>query len=427
MLRKTLDRTVELFTPSRLGTPFRWVLASSWTTNLADGIVLAAGPLLVASRTDDAFLVALAATVQWLPPLLFSLWAGVLTDRLDRRRLILTVDVLRAVVVGGLAVAVALDAAPIVLVLAALFVLGTTETFADNASSTLVPMLVHRDDIPAANQRIQTGMITVNQMAAPPIGAALFAAAQAVPFAMYGVLVLAGALLISRVRLPPHGRQRHERSHVRADIAEGVRWVRHHAAVRTLILTVLIFNVTYGAAWSVLVLYAREQLGLGAVGFGLITTVQAVGGIIATSAYGWITRHVTLADLMRIGLVIETLTHLALALTTTAWVGLAVFFVFGAHAFVWSTTAVSVRQRAVPTALQGRVQAVNVMGIFGGLVVGSGIGGLLARHWGVTAPFWFAFVGSAVFVVVIWGQLRHVAHTDEQPAPADEQPAPDLT
>lgn len=418
-----LHRIAETLVPARLGTGFRWVLASSWTTNLGDGIVLAAGPLLVASRTDDAFLVALAALLQWLPPLLFGLWAGALTDRLDRRRLIITVDTARAVVVGLLAAAVALDQASIALVLTAMFLLGTAETFADNASSTLVPMLVPRLDLATANQRVQAGFITVNQLAGPPLGAALFAAGQATPFATHAVLVAAGAVMVSRLRLPPHATDRGERTHIRADIAEGVRWVWHHAAVRTLVLTILIFNVTFGAAWSVLVLYAQQRLGLGDVGFGVITTVQAVGGLVATAGYGWLTRRVTLADLMRIGLVIETLTHLALALTTTAWVAMVVFFVFGAHAFVWGTTSVTIRQRAVPTALQGRVGSVNLVGVFGGLVVGAGVGGVLAQHGGVTAPFWFAFVGSAVFVVLIWRQLRHVAHADEQDAPLDS-PAP---
>jgi len=78
---------------------------------------------------------------------------------------------------------------------------------------------------------------------------------------------------------------------------------------------------------------------------------------------------------------------------------------------------VTVRQRAVPTALQGRVGSVNLVGVFGGLVIGSAIGGVLAQNRGVTAPFWFAFVGSAVFVVLIWHQLRHIAHTDAQDAP----------
>lgn len=118
---------------------------------------------------------------------------------------------------------------------------------------------------------------------------------------------------------------------------------------------------------------------------------------------------------MRIGLVIETLTHLALALTTSPWVAMPVFFLFGAHAFVWGTTSVTVRQRAVPAALQGRVGSVNLVGVYGGLVVGSAIGGVLAQRFGVTAPFWFAFAGSALFVVLIWRQLRHVAHADEQP------------
>ena len=127
---------------------------------------------------------------------------------------------------------------------------------------------------------------------------------------------------------------------VRRDIAEGFRWTVRHAAVRTLALTILIFNVTFGAAWSVLVLYAQHRLGLGDVGFGLLTTVSAVGGCVGTVLYGWITRRVSLGNIMRVGLIIETLTHLGLAVTTSPWVALAIFFVFGAHAFVWGTTSI---------------------------------------------------------------------------------------
>ncbi|NTW39399.1 MAG: MFS transporter, partial [Cellulomonadaceae bacterium] len=266
--------------------------------------------------------------------------------------------------------------------------------------------------------RLQTGFITVNQLAGPPIGAALFTIGAVWPFASQALVVGLGAVLISRISLPPHGRDRTERAHIRHDIVEGFRWVRHHAAVRTLVMTIFIFNITFGAAWSVLVLYATQRLGLGSVGFGLLTTVGALGGLVGTACYGWITRRVTLGNLMRIGLVVETLTHLGLALTSTAWVALPIFFVFGAHAFVWGTTSITVRQRAVPGHLQGRVGSVNLVGVFGGLVIGSGVGGVLARHWGVTAPFWFAFVGSAVFVVLIWRELAHIAHADEAPAPS---------
>ena len=409
-----MSRLLDVVAPPRLGRDFRWLMASSWTSNVGDGIALAAGPLLVASKTDHAFLVALAALLQWAPPLLFGLWAGALTDRLDRRLIIITVDLLRALVVALLAAAVAFDVAPITLVLVAMFLLGTAEVFSDNTASTLLPMLVHRDDLAIANSRLMTGVITINQLAAPPIGAFLFTAGQFIPFATQALLGLLAVLLIARLQLPAHGRAPDEAKPVRHDIVEGFRWVLHHPAVRTLVLTILIFNVTFGAAWSVLVLYATKHLGLGSVGFGLITTVSAAGGLLGSLSYGWLTRRISLGDLMRIGLVIETLTHLALASTSSPYVALPVFFVFGAHAFVWGTTSMTIRQRAVPTELQGRVGSVNLLGVYGGLVVGAGIGGVLAQRWGVTAPFWFAFVGSAVFVVLIWRQLSHIAHTDDE-------------
>ncbi|GAA2014623.1 MFS transporter [Nocardioides kribbensis] len=418
-----MSSLVEIVVPRRLGPGYRWLLASSWTSNLGDGIVLAAGPLLVASQTDQEFLVALAALVQWLPPLLLGLYAGALTDRVDRRRLVIAVDLVRCGVLVLLATVVLTGAVSIGVVLVALFLLGTAEMFADNASSTILPMLVDRDDLAVGNARLQTGFITVNQLAGPPLGAALFAAGAAWPFAAQAVLVALGALLLSRLVLPhrpaPTDGPRADRR-LRAEVGEGFRWVRHHAAVRTLVLTIFAFNVTFGAAWSVLVLYATERLGLGAVGFGLVTTVGAVGGLLGTLSYGWITRRVSLGDLMRIGLVVETLTHLGLALTTDPRVALPIFFVFGAHAFIWGTTSITVRQRAVPARLQGRVGSVNLVGVYGGLVIGSALGGALAQGFGVTAPFWFAFVGSAVLVVVLWRQLSHIAHADARTAPLDD-------
>ena len=415
---------LDVVAPPRLGRGFRWLLASSWASNLGDGIALAAGPLLVAQQTDDPLLVASAVLLQQLPWLVFGLFAGALADRLDRRLVVVVVDLLRAAVLVVLALAVATDAVSIVVVLAALFLLGTAEVFADTASGTLLPMLIHRADLGLANARLQTGVLTLNQMAGPPVGAALFVAGAAVPFAATAVLVGLGAVLVSRLVLPARPAAPDGPRSTRADIAEGCRWVRRSPAVRTLVLTIFIFNITYGAAWSVLVLYARDRLGLGEIGFGLITTVLAVGGIVGTLSYGWITRHLSLGGIMRVGLVVETVTHLVLAVTTTPAVAFATFLVFGAHAFVWSATSTAVRQRLVPLDLQGRVASVNGLGSYGGMVAGAAVGGVLAQRYGVTAPFLFAFVGSAVFLVAVWGQLSHIAHADEAVVVAPERVGP---
>jgi predicted MFS family arabinose efflux permease len=410
-----VSRLFETLVPARLGTGYRWLLASSWTTNLGDGIAIAAGPLLVASLTDDAFLVSLAALFRWAPPLIVGLYAGVLSDRLDRRMVVIAANLVRAVVLSVLVVMMLAGTVSIIGALLALGLLATAEVFADNTSATLLPMLVDREDLAIANSRLQTGFITLNQLAGPPIGAALFAAGRAWPFMTEAVLVTVGVMLASRILLPAHGDDTDSTSSLRRDMAEGLRWTLHHAAVRTLALTILVFNITFGAAWSVLVLYATQRLGMGAVGFGLLTTTSAVGGLLGTALYGSITRRVSLSNVMRVGLVIETLTHLALAVTTSPWVASLIFFIFGAHAFIWGTTSVTVRQRAVPSEFQGRVGGVYMISVYGGLVAGSAVGGALAVHFGVTAPFWFAFAGSAVFLVLLWRELTRIAHPDEQP------------
>ena len=406
---------LETALPSRLGRSFRWLVASTWVSNIGDGIAVAAGPLLIASETRDPFLVGMGAMLQYLPALVFGLHAGAIADRVDRRLLVAFADLCRVLVVAVLVVTIVTDDVNVALVLTAMFLLGTAETFADTSYATLLPMLVAKRDLGIANARLMGGFVVANQLAGPPIGAFLFGVGRAWPFAAQAVTVALGVVLILRVRLPRHVLQEEGPSgSIGAEIAAGMRWVLAHPAVRTLVLTILIFNVTFGAAWSVLVLYSLERLDMGELGFGLLTSALAVGGLLGMGGYGWLERHVSLANIMRGGLVIETLTHLVLALDRVPWIAMAVMVVFGAHAFVWGTTSSAVRQRAVPLAMQGRVNSVNRIGTTGGIVIGSLLGSLIAGRWGVVAPFWFAFVGSAVFLVLIWRSLLHIAHADDE-------------
>jgi predicted MFS family arabinose efflux permease len=407
-----MSRLADLVVPARLGQSFRWLLASSWVTNLGDGITLAAGPLLVASQTHNPLAVAMATFLQRLPWLMFGLYAGVVADRGNRRVIVITTGLVRVAILLLLTASILTHRVDTAVVLAVLFGFGANEAFGDTTTTTLLPMLVEQRDLGIANARTLTGVLVWGQMAGPPIGATLFAAGMALPFVSEAVCVLAGVLLVSRVRLPAH-LERERTARVRDDIREGWRWLWAHPAVRTLAITIFTFNVTFGAAWSVLVLYAQQRLGTSALGFGLITTAMAVGGLLGTVSYGWLERRVPLGAIMRGGLIIETLTHLALALTRWLWFALFVFAVFGAHAFIWATTATSVRQRAVPAEFQGRVGSVYLTGVVGGIVIGSAFGGLVASVWGVTAPFWFAFVGSAIILALIWRSLPQIAHADE--------------
>ncbi|MEG3614367.1 MULTISPECIES: MFS transporter [Isoptericola] len=401
---------LEAIVPARMGRSFRWLIAASWTSNIGDGIALAAGPLLVASQTDSAFLVALAALLQRLPWVVLGLWAGALADRLDRRRLVIVANVLRTVVVAVLCAFIVTGNVNVTVVLVAMLLMGVAEVFADTTAQTLLPMLVASRDLGTGNARLQAGFLTGNQLVGPPVGAALFAAGAAWPFLVQVLCLALAIMLVSRIALPAVPRA--TTAGTRGEIRDGLRWLWHHPPVRTLALVIFTFNLTWAAPWGVLVLYSLERVQMGPVGYGLLITSSAVGGILATLVYGRLERRFALATLMKVCLSAEVAFHLVLALTTTGWVAMLALFAFGLYTFVWGTVSNTVRQRAVPTEYQGRVGSVYLLGLFGGIVVGNFIGGLLAEWWGITAPFWFAFVGAGLTLVLVWRQLAHIAHTE---------------
>ena len=400
----------ERFAPARLGPQFRWLMASSWVGNVGDGIALSAGPLLIASDTRSAFLVASAAFLQRLPWLVLGLPAGAIADRVDRRLLLVCSETCRALVIVVLAIALFTGHVGVDLVLAAMLLLGVADVFSNTTAGTLLPMLVKTGDLGLANSRMQGSLVVGEQMIGPPVGALLFSVGRAWPFLAQAVIVTTALLLVWQIgtrKVSPTGPRN---SRIRSDIREGLQWLLRHPPVRTLALTILSFNITWGAGWSVLVLYALHHLHMSKVGYGLLTTSTAVGGVLAILMYRRLEQRWPLGNIMRVCLTLEVYTHLSLALDTKAWIAVIIMFVFGAYAFVWATVSTSVRQRAVPAELQGRVGSVYLISVIGGLVLGQIVGGAIAQRWGVVAPFWFAFVGSGLTLLLVWRQLGAIAH-----------------
>ena len=261
----------ELIAPRRLGRDFRWLVSSSWTTDIGDGIALSAAPLLIASLTSSPILVAGGLLMQYLPWLLFGLLAGSIADRHDRRRLVMIADGSRAVIVAGLVAFLVTGQVTVWIVLGMAFLYGTAEVFANTAGSTLLPMLVKPADLGVGNARMMGGFLVGNQLIGPPLGAFLFAAGTFWPFVTQIVCVSLGVILISRIArtpVPPKGESvaGQEVGRPTHPIREGLRWLRGNPPVRTLVIIILVFNVTWAAPWSILVLYATKHLGLGAVG-----------------------------------------------------------------------------------------------------------------------------------------------------------------
>jgi uridine kinase/MFS family permease len=416
--------------PRDLGPNFGWIWSASTAGNLADGVLLAAGPLLVASITLEPFAVAMAVFFQRLPWFVFGLLAGAVVDRVDRRLLVIAVDVCRAAVLAILASAVALDVRHLGVVYAVMLLLGTSETFADNARGALVATAVPKPNLGRANSRLLGTMMVTNQLAGPPLGAFIFGLGAALPFGFNAMCFVVAAVLISRVKGSTTMIDPAPTRSVRREVAEGLRWLWSHPPVKTLAVMITTFNVTFGAAFSILVLYSFQRLGLDDFGFGLLMSASAVGGVFGSFAFGRLEKRFKYSTLLRTGLIIETSTHLGLALTRSPYVAGCVMTAFGAHAVIWGTTSTTVRQRLVPDVLLGRVASVYLVGSLGGLALGSLLGGVIGQRWGVVAPFWFAFVGSGLILLLIWRSISDVSRVadapDGVPLGSSSEPEPNI-
>jgi MFS family permease len=388
----------------RLGRGFWALLSASFLANLSDGIFFVALPLLAVGLTDEPALVAGVAVASRLPWLVFALVAGALADRFDRRRTMVLVDGARALLLAGLTIAVATDTATIWLVYLVSFVLGCFETMFDTAASSILPNIVGRDNVVAANSRLNAVELTMNQFVGPPIGGFLAAIALSNAFGAAAAGYLGALLLL----LTLHGSFRAARTSppgsIRSEIAEGVRYLAHHRLLRTMALVVGPMNLAAMAILGIVVLYAVSPgpLGLDAVGFGLLTTAGGAGWIIGTLLASPLERRLGRANLFSAciaGLLAQDLVYIVvpqavvigMVLLLTGLIGGAFNVVFG-----------SLRQRIVPNHLLGRVMASFRIISWGTLPLGALLGGLIGSTFGLVAVF---VVAAAIHLLLLPSRL----------------------
>ncbi|SIN45085.1 Predicted arabinose efflux permease, MFS family [Micromonospora cremea] len=356
------------------------------------------------SVSDNPALIAGAVFAQQLPWLLFALISGAYVDRLDRRQLVVAVNLVRAVALAGLAATIATETVTVAIIYTVLFLLGSGETLADTAMSALLPSVVAPEKLPSANARLYASFTIGNQFVAKPLGAGC---SSFPPRAHSGSTRSRSPwpALIGGIRPVPAPEKPQQRASLRGEIAAGVRWLWRHPLLRTLAVSMGLGNIAFGAAFAVFVLYCRQRLGLSDVGYGFLLTAFAVGGLFGTTVAAKLTQAFGSTTVLRAGLVIEVVTHLALAATTTPWVAAVIVVIFSIHATVWGITVASARQRIVPAQLRGRVGSVYALLDLGGAALGSLLGGLFASVWEITTPFWIAAMMTAI-TALAWQRLR---------------------
>lgn len=372
-----------------LGASYWKLWTSSGLSNLADGVFKIALPLLAVQLTQSPTLIAGLTVAATLPWLLFALTAGALADRLDRRKLMLWANVSRAILPAVLVAVILLDLGSIWVLYVVALMVGVAETLYDTSAQSIMPQLVHRDQLSRANGRLYAVELTANQFVGPPLGGLLVAigvvAGLVAPAALW--LAAVGALFLVQGVFRA---EREVKTTLRFEIGEGLRFLWNQKILRTLAVMTGVFNFASNAAFAVFVLFAvgpASEMKLSEVGFGLLLTASALGAFVGS----FIAERAE-AKLGRSKSLLFTIFGGALfvggpAMTDNPYVLGAILFVGGVLIMLWNVITVSLRQRITPNRLLGRVNSAYRLLAWGTMPLGAAAGGLLAQWLGLQVMF----------------------------------------
>lgn len=385
-----------------LGRSFARLWAGNALGNLSDGLAFVVIPLLAVALTTDPVLVAGLPAAYSAVRLLTVMPVGVLVDRWDRRAILWSTNLLRGLLLVGFAAALSAGVESITALYAVYVALGVLESAADNAALSVLPSLVPQAQLDRANGRISAAQLIADEFVGPPLGGLLFAVAVALPVYAMGGLHLGAAVcflalprsggveLAGGAQSPPV-----QRGSFFADAVEGARWLSGHRLLGGLAVVGAVANLAYMVPFSVLVLWAREVLGLGATGYGVLLAVSALGGLVGSFAAAPVRERLGYPATIIGALLLGVATMVGLWLTTSPWVAGGLLAAYILHAVVWGICVAALRQRLVPDHLRGRVNASARLLALVGLTVGALLGGVIASTWSLGATF---VVGGLLFV-----------------------------
>jgi len=438
--------------PNRLGGNYFKLFTASTISNLGDGIGVIAYPWLASAITRNPLLIAVVVVVQRLPWLLFSLPAGVVTDRHDRRRLMVGANTLRALLTAAIAVAVLArqgelpgpdvvsDAATVIttnvslylMILAATLLLGVAEVLYDNSAQTFLPSIVHADRLEQANGRMWSFEVVANTFAGPPLAAFLIAVSFSLPFFVDAATFAVSAALIAAIRPAARPMRRSASSPSTswtAELADGFRWLWSHDLLRTLAVTLGFLNLISTMSTATFVLFGQEVLGTSPTQFAILGTGAAVGGVIGGWTASSISRRIGTGPSLSLTLIGGAVLSLLIGLSSwwpAVWFFLAVLITVGT---LWNVITVSFRQTVIPDHLLGRVNSVYRFFGWGMMPIGAALGGLVvvitdvfgSRELAQRMP-WFLAAAASIVVFVVAAPRLTTARFEAARAAATSDP-----
>jgi len=405
-----------------MGPAFNRMWASSLVSNLSDGILVAAAPLLAISLTDSTVLISAIGAMVMLPWLLFAIPIGVLVDRVDRRFILAGANATRSAIVGGLALLIATDHVTIYWLLVTAFVIGVCEVAADTTAQSLIPQILDEKNYEKGNSRLQISETVVQGFIGSPISGFIYAAAMFLPFFINSVGFAISALLALSIPIKylQDVRQedvQRESKNFLAEMKFGIRYLYNQKVLRRLVLTTASIGVCYSVGTATIVLFIIDELALPKQFFGVILTIQGIGAIVGSLVAPRASKIFGRSQVMTFCIFTSSLALLLQGFSTNIYyfVALATFGAFTISQ--WNILLMATYQTVIPNELYGRIHGTRRTLVWGLMPIGSLLGGVLA-HYGLRLPL---FIGGGAATIISLLALRFFLTLERNSAQTGEQ------
>ena len=398
-----------------MGPAFNRMWASSIISNLSDGILIAAAPLLAISLTDSTVLISAIGAMVMLPWLLFAIPIGVLVDRVDRRFILAGANATRSAVVGMLALLIATDQVTIYWLLVASFVIGVCEVAADTTAQSLIPQIVDEKNFEKGNSRLQISETVIQGFVGAPLSGFIYAIAIALPFFINSLGLAIASLLALSIPIKYLQDVRtdnveKEKKKFVADMKFGIRYLYNEKALRRLVVTTASIGVCYSIATATMVLFIIKELELPKQLFGVILALQSIGAIAGAFMAPRLSKKYGRSNVMTFGIVSSSILILVEGFSPNIYVLVALSTLGGFAISQWNILLMATYQTVIPNELYGRIHGTRRTLVWGMMPIGSLLGGVLAQY-SLRLPMYVGGVIATVIACASIGFLLNVAET----------------
>ncbi len=387
-------------TKTKFSPSFQKLWSSSAASNVSDGLLKTALPLLATTLTTDPFWISTIAAIVMLPWLLFAIPVGGLVDRINRRQMLALANTVRLSAALLLALAVGFEFISLPLLLLTTFMFGIGEVIYDTTMQSMIPQVLEKDQLEQGNARLQVTSVTLGEFVGAPLSGLLYAISITLPFLFGAIGVVVAVILVLTIPLQySNNIQDHkvvEKKNFWADVRFGIRYLYEHKTLLKLVLLTSSIGFFFSASSSTMVLFLTQTLNVPVALFGVLLAMPAVGALLGSMLSHRISKRLGRTTVMAWSMALSSLLVILQGFSPN-YIVLAILVTAGtAIITMWNVLLMATYHQIIPTELFGRIHGTRRTLVWGLMPIGSLLGGLIATI-DLRMPF---FVGGTFCLVL---------------------------